>query len=226
MAAVAVPYQGPPPKGAPLVLPDGRKVCGAKKRDGTACLRLPGETGRCPNHGGKSTGGPIQTGKRSKYLPARLAERYAAALADPDLARFEEDIATVDALVCDAIAGLDAEGAPARWARAKELYNETKAGNTKAFIELGRVLDAGIDALSAEQRLLDLTEAKRKLVESEHRRAHKSETVVLEREAIAFKALVLAIMRDVVTNEDIPRELILNHVGIGLERALTRRSGA
>lgn len=208
------------------MLPDGRKVCGGKRRDGFTCLKSPMENGRCVQHGGKSTGPPITTGKRSKYLPARLAERYSAALADPELARFEEDIATMDALVCDALAGLDAEGAPARWARARELYNETKAGNTKAFIELGRVLDAGIDALSAEQRLLELTEAKRKLVESEHRRAHKSETVVLEREAIAFKTLVLSIMRDVVQNEDVPRELILNHVGIGLERALTRRTGA
>lgn len=226
MAAVAVPYQGPPPKGAPLVLPDGRKVCGGKRRDGFTCLKAPRDNGRCPHHGGESTGPPMVSGKRSKYLPARLAERYAAALADPDLARFEEDIATVDALICDAIAGLDAEGAPARWAKAKQLYDQALAGDTAALRELGTVLKSGMDALSAEQRLLDLTEAKRKLVESEHRRAHKSETVVLEREAIAFKALVLAIMRDVVTNEDIPRELILNHVGIGLERALTRRSGA
>ncbi len=226
MAASAVPYQGPPPKGAPLVLPDGRKVCGGKRRDGFTCLKAPKPNGRCPHHGGESTGPPITTGKRSKYLPARLAERYNAALADPDLARFEEDIATVDALVCDAIAQLDAEGAPARWAKAKQLYDQALAGDTAALRELGTVLKSGIDALSAEQRLLELTEAKRKLVESEHRRAYKGETILLAREAVAFKALMIGIFREVVADETIPRPLILNHVGLRLEQALTRRSGA
>lgn len=40
---------------------NGHKVlCGAKKRDGTACRNIPMENGRCRIHGGKSPGPPVK----------------------------------------------------------------------------------------------------------------------------------------------------------------------
>ncbi len=49
-----------------------RKLCGAKTRRGTACLRKGLKNGRCPNHGGCSTGPKTAEGRQ------RIAEAQRA----------------------------------------------------------------------------------------------------------------------------------------------------
>ena len=50
------------------MLQNESRHCGARTRRGTACLRTALENGRCPNHGGLSTGPKSSEGR------ARIAE--------------------------------------------------------------------------------------------------------------------------------------------------------
>ncbi|WP_424959156.1 HGGxSTG domain-containing protein [Hyphomicrobium sp. 1Nfss2.1] len=42
-----------------------KNCCGARTRRGTACLRKALPNGRCPNHGGLSTGPKTEVGRRA-----------------------------------------------------------------------------------------------------------------------------------------------------------------
>lgn len=44
--------------------PEHRKLCGARTRRGTACIRKARANGRCPNHGGLSTGPKTEAGRQ------------------------------------------------------------------------------------------------------------------------------------------------------------------
>ncbi len=50
--------------------------CGAKTRRGTSCVRPALENGRCPNHGGLSTGPRTKAGR--KRIAAAQRKRWAA----------------------------------------------------------------------------------------------------------------------------------------------------
>ncbi len=47
----------------PYVYPKFKKTCGAKTRNGTPCKRKALANGRCPNHGGLSTGPKTKEGR-------------------------------------------------------------------------------------------------------------------------------------------------------------------
>ena len=84
-----------------------KKICGAKTRKGTPCLRAPMVNGRCNLHGGKTPIGAalpqFKTGRYSKYLPARLAERYHEAERDPELLSLRSELALVQARLAELI---------------------------------------------------------------------------------------------------------------------------
>lgn len=90
--------------------------CGAKTRAGTPCRRRPMANGRCYMHGGKAlvgTANPaFKTGRYSKYLPARLTERYHEALADTELLALRDEIAVLDARLSEVLAEDDPVGWP------------------------------------------------------------------------------------------------------------------
>ena len=77
--------------------------CTAKsKQSGEQCKRraTPGRN-VCAIHGGKTrqgvSSGQFQHGRYSKYLPARLLERYEESRSDPDLLGFRDELALTDA---------------------------------------------------------------------------------------------------------------------------------
>jgi hypothetical protein len=53
-----------------------RKHCGARTRRGTSCLRKARKNGRCPNHGGMSTGPKTPQGR--ERIAAVQRRRWAA----------------------------------------------------------------------------------------------------------------------------------------------------
>jgi len=86
------------------------KPCGAKTRqrnpDGT--LKLcdnagNGKGGRCRFHGGRSPSGPANAawkdGRRSKFMPKQLADRFLEGLHDKQLMRLRDDVALIEALL-------------------------------------------------------------------------------------------------------------------------------
>ena len=85
------------------------------KRSGQRCLKH-ASPGRevCHIHGGGSLRGAdhprFKTGRYSKFLPDRLAERYHRALADPGILRLDDEIALVDAQLQVRLEGLPTAG--------------------------------------------------------------------------------------------------------------------
>ena len=81
-----------------------KTTCGAKTRSATPCQRPPvAGRERCRLHGGATPIGAasphFRTGRHSKYLPARLAGRYAEALADEKLLELRDDVALIHARI-------------------------------------------------------------------------------------------------------------------------------
>src|SRR4051794_17890811 len=86
---------------------ESRRTCGAhSRRTGGPCQRVPvaGRT-RCRAHGGASLRGAasatFKTGRRGRFLPRRLRERYEQALDDPTMLELRDEIALVDARLSD-----------------------------------------------------------------------------------------------------------------------------
>ena len=89
--------------------------CAAKcKATGEQCRRRAVNGKRvCTVHGGLTPSGSasvhFKSGRYSRHLPARLAERYHKAQADQRLLELREEIALIDARLCDLLATEDWE---------------------------------------------------------------------------------------------------------------------
>lgn len=63
------------------VSPDGRPICGARRRNGELCQRSPMQNGRCYLHGGATPSGEqsanFKHGRYSEYFQGRLASKLA-----------------------------------------------------------------------------------------------------------------------------------------------------
>src|SRR3954469_9482211 len=89
--------------------------CAAKcKATGEQCRRWAVNGKRvCTVHGGLTPSGHasphFKSGRYSRYLPSRLSERYHEAQADQRLLELREEIALIDARLCDLLATEDWE---------------------------------------------------------------------------------------------------------------------
>ena len=70
-----------------------RPKCGAQTRRGTACLRQALKNGRCPNHGGMSTGPKTAAGRAR--IAAAQRERHARRRREGSMGGFNEVPAAV-----------------------------------------------------------------------------------------------------------------------------------
>lgn len=168
--------------------------------------------GRCRMHGGSTPGGlaspHTQHGRYSKYLPARLAERYHEAQADGELLALREDIALVDARLADVIGRVDSGEAGRLWVEAREAYSEWKraerasddARQASAAEKLEAALGLGVQDYQAWTEALDLVERRRRLVESERRRLVEMQQMLTAEQAMLWLAAVSATIRRHVTN--------------------------
>lgn len=216
----------------------GRQICGAKRRDGGRCQQIflyP--NGRCKFHGGPSLHGAahpnFKHGKYSAYTPKGLAEKYEQALNDPQLMTLRDNIALTDARIGELLemltsgVGKGAIGllvkqkdellaARARGTRATQLGNEeaVRAANYDASHALNALL-ASIDKIeqytSTWDELLQATEVKRRLVESEAKRLKDESLMVAADELALMFARVLAVIR---ANVDDQEKLVVISNGI------------
>lgn len=99
------------------------KKCGAKTRqlnaDGTPkpCARPGnGKGGRCRFHGGMSPSGPAngqwKDGRRSKFMPKALADRFLEGLHDKQLMQLRQDVALIEAMLTGLTASLKGNKLP------------------------------------------------------------------------------------------------------------------
>lgn len=148
--------------------------CTAKaKQTGARCKRnaTPGRN-VCRMHGGKSLRGidapNFKTGRYSKCLPDRLAERYEEALNDAELTRLGDEIALVDARLQDVIERLRTD-------------REAIAG--------------GSDESMAWGLILGLMEQRRKLVSTERKHLADDERFIAVESLMVLLSSLLEIIR-------------------------------
>lgn len=96
-----------------------KSICGAKTRSGGKCRKFPLENGRCRLHGGLSLHGPahpsFKHGGRSKYMPKGVYTRYQEALADPEIVRSRQNLATIESRLRELFGQLDAKASGELW---------------------------------------------------------------------------------------------------------------
>ena len=141
--------------------------CGAKTRSGAPCKNAP-VTGanRCRMHGGKTPRGvalpQTRHGRYSKDLPTRLLARYEEAVTDPELLNLSSEIALVDSMTRDVLESLEQVPASDKEQVHSHFY-----------------------------RLSNLTEQRRKLVETEQKRRVAMQNMMTSEQAGVMVATLL-----------------------------------
>jgi hypothetical protein len=164
-------------------------------------------------HGGKTRIGPgsgtFITGRFSKFLPARMAADFDAAMSDPELISLRKEVATVDARIIDVLKRVDTGEAGVIWQAAQ-------AAMARFDQEWAQKDDAGIDAALAEMRRLlsqgasdwatwrvvvgELIESKRKLIDTEQRRMTLAHESLTSDRAMMMMARLIGIVQKHVTD--------------------------
>ncbi len=178
------------------------KECGARKKDGTPCRAAPMQNGRCRIHGGKTPTGmalpQYKDGRYSRYLPARLAGRYAEAQADGALLELRDDIALVDSRLADLLGRVDSGESGALWqslmAARSDLLAYRRAGDNVRMAEALNLILELIGQGHADYRawgeVAQVLEQRRRLVESERKRLIElQQTITVEKAMLLIGAI-------------------------------------
>src|SRR5262249_34245471 len=130
--------------------------------------------GKCYMHGGRSPGGPLTAGGRySKFLPVRLAARYAEARDDPELVSLADDLAVLEVRLGDLPASLTTRDAGAARARGWELFQTVMKGGDEArtaLRDVGLLLRDGAAEADTWREIAAVMEQRRRLAEAEVKR--------------------------------------------------------
>lgn len=210
---------------------DGKR-CGAKTRGGGTCKNWAMPNGRCRLHGGMTPGGiaspHFRNGRHSRYLPARLLDRYRESVADPELLNLRSDIAVLDARISELLASVDAGESGRLWRLLSSLRRdflaaqraEDKQGMADAMAELLNAVARGAQDWERWQEVADFLERRRRLVESEQKRLVAMQQMVTAEQAMTLVAALAASVREAVlerVDADVGRA-ILSRVQADLAR--------
>lgn len=180
------------------------------KRSGERCKRAvtPGRN-VCHYHGGASPIGvgsaSFQSGRYSKALPAKLAERYEAALRDPELLSLRDEIALNDARIAELVGRLNTGESGERWDALAVQFGAVRALAQAGELEalgvaleaLGETIHHGADDRGQWQAIADAIDLRRRLAGTEMARL-----VVLQQMLTAEQAwALLGAVEDVVLRE-------------------------
>jgi hypothetical protein len=154
----------------------------------------------CYHHGGASLVGhalPQTTnGKYSKFIPTRLAAKYAAAERDPKLLSLQSELALVDARLADVLSRVDRGESSSHWQALQGAYRAfqeacrtgDESAMTAALEALGAPIEAAIQDYQAWAHISGLIEQRRKLAETEHKRLVTSQQMINSTEAMVLVA--------------------------------------
>lgn len=206
-------------------------MCGAKTRAGTPCRLAAMPNGRCKFHGGMSPAGVTHykygTGKtrRSKYLPDNLIGKYEEALADPELLSLREDIALTETRINELMELLATPGAAAAWGSVSAAFDDLRvAMNAKDVVEiqtalasLNSAIDEGAGYGVLWGQIFEVTEQRRKLVESEGKRLVAMQQMITNDRALLLISALLGILKAHITDTK-----VLNAIAIDIRELASR----
>lgn len=191
-------------------------LCTAKsKRTGEQC-RHHATPGRnvCRHHGGKSLVGiaspSFKTGRYSKYIPARLNERYQEAVSDSELLALREDIALIDARLVDLLQRVDTGESGRLWRLLQQTHAEMLQARAASdtgkmamkLTELGHLIQEGLADYAAWDDVSKTLEQRRKLVESERKRLVEMQQMITTERAMVLLSVVVDTIRRHVRDRD------------------------
>lgn len=163
-------------------------------------------------HGGKSLSGVASpryiNGRYSKYVPARLAERYHAAVADPELLAQRHEIALLDGRLADLLVRVDSGEARTLWEQARKATDKMLrafeandlGGLHVGILELDRTIGSGLADHDAWFEIHAILEQRRKLVESERKRLIEMQQMVSAEKAMTLATALLSAVKENVTD--------------------------
>lgn len=183
--------------------------CNAKsKRSGLQCKRAAVVGGtKCHMHGGASLGGmaspTFKTGRHSKFLPERLAARYAEAQADPRLLELRDEVALIDIRLGELVERIDAAESAQRWQGLQAAYADLTLATTRsdtaafklAMAALGAAMQDGGQDYAIWGEIVALAEQRRKLVDSEAKRLQTMHQMITTERAMVLLAAVTDAIR-------------------------------
>ncbi len=161
----------------------------------------------CYMHGGKTPAGMASPhtkhGRYSKYLPARLLERYQEARTDEELLALREEIALLDARLTDLLKRVDTGESGAIWRELKSTYQEFATSRdhgdvprmTECLGAMERLINRGISDYAAWHEVGLVLEQRRRLVESERKRLVELQQVITTEHAMTLLAVVVDVIR-------------------------------
>ena len=185
--------------------------CKAKsKRSGVQCKNH-AMIGKevCRIHGGKSLSGlaapAFKHGRQSKYLPARLMERYTEALDDPDLLALRDELALLDARLADVLGRVDTGEAGRHWIGLAEAWRTVERSvnevdRLQAMADLGDLIEQGVADYAAWDEVLRLIEQRRRLAESERKRLVEMQQMITVDRVMTLVAVLVDVVRRHVTD--------------------------
>lgn len=202
---------------------DGQSICGAQYKDGNVCRRRP-VTGRnrCARHGGKSAvginSGQYKTGKYSKYLPARLLEKYDTASNDPDLLSLKDEIALVDSRLADLLTKIDTGDSASIFKRLhaawKEYKNATPETQSERLAEVGKLISLAYKEEGIWDDIHKTLDQRNRLVSSERKRYVEMSMMITADRAAMLIAQVAHIVKENVKDKNELRTITASLTGL------------
>lgn len=197
--------------------PHARRViivaqCGAKTRAGGNCKNSAMANGRCRMHGGKTpigAGSPqFKTGRYSRYMPRRLADRYQEARDDPELLALREEIALLDAHLADLLGRVDRGESGALWLQLRQTYQDLNDARLRgdgeaiaSFLsELGTLILRGASNEASWAEIRSTLDQRRRLVESERKRYVEMQQMITAERAMILIGAIVDVIRSHVTD--------------------------
>lgn len=178
---------------------------------GRQCLGLAVRGRRvCRFHGGSTkagiASGTFKTGKYSKYLPTRMAERYQESLNDRKLLDLKEEIRVINTRIADLMGRVDMGEAGAIWRLARSSFNDLRNAiieedKNKIRISLGSLdtlLGRGVADYQAWDEINDQFELLRKMIDGQQKLELRKMLYVSVDEALGMqKSLIEAVIKHV-----------------------------
>jgi hypothetical protein len=203
--------------------------CTAKAKQRQAQCRLPAVPGMavCRFHGGKTPRGPasktFQTGRYSKFLPARLLARYREAEADPELTSLRSELALVDARLMDLLTRVHTGESVALWRALRKAYRALKlsqrAGDVGKMKDAFAAMESHLESATADTEawaeIHTLVEQRRKLADTESRRLLTLQQMITCESAMVLVGVVVEIV-----TQHIADQRVLSNIVVDLQQLM------
>lgn len=187
--------------------------CAASKSNGKPCSAHAVNGRRvCRVHGGMTPQpGPTHPnwkhGRRSKWIPSRLADKYAESLNDPQLTEFRQDIALLESRLYELLE--TGESLPL-WDRARESFRALrqamadKDGLSTAYFlgELENYINRGMADSLRWAEVYKVTEQIGKTKEREHKRLVQAQQMISAEQLLVMLGQIADAARRTITNRD------------------------